>query len=74
MPFPGQTRSDFARSTGKGCGPLRLEAPGGGNRDARCIMPRTNFSDRRKAEVRFITLSDGLDPPPFVLGGAVLRG
>jgi hypothetical protein len=58
MLFPGQTRSDFAWSTGKGCGPLRLEAPGGGNRDARCIMPCTNFSERRLAEVqlRRITL------------------
>jgi hypothetical protein len=46
MPFPGKPRSEFARSTGKGCGPPRLEAPGGAKRDARCIMPHATFVER----------------------------
>ena len=44
----GKTRSDFARSTGEGCGPLRLEAQGIDNRDARYMMSHTNFLERRQ--------------------------
>ena len=51
MPFPGKTRFDFAASTSKGCGSLRLESPGGGsNRDAKRIMPHTTVVVLRKAE------------------------
>ena len=53
MPFPGKPRSEFARSTAKGCGPLRLESPGGGNNsDARCMMPHATFVERRICELQ----------------------